>query len=489
MSKSKQAFWVLLGSLSTFAFSIISSMILSRYFLKEDYGTYKQILYVYNGLLIVFTLGLPKTYSFFIPRLPLEEVKNAIKKINNILIISGICMSSIIFFGAEFIAELLNNNKLATPLRYFSLVPLFLLPTIGLEGILASFKKTQILAFYNLLTKSIMLLFVTLPVVFYNGGVNSAIVGFTIASFLAFILARYLQYIPIKNTKNVNTKLTYKEIFEYSVPLLYASFWGILIVSSEQFFVSRYFGVEIFAEFSNGSLQLPFVGMIVSATSIVLAPIYSSKAFTENENTKKEILEIWDSALSKTVKLTYPLIIFFWFFSDAVMITLYGESYIDSGKYFQVKLLADFILLITYGPLILSIGGNRFYYRVHMFIAIFLILSQYLSIIFINSPIAIVWISVSFQIIKTLIFLLFIARYFNVKLYRLLPWLDIAKTLPSFVILYSINFFIPVQELNHNPIFTLVIAGLIYLLIFSLWAYLCKLNYYSIIKPLLSKVL
>lgn len=464
-------------------------MILSRYFLKEDYGTYKQILYVYNGLLIVFTLGLPKTYSFFIPRLPLEEVKNAIKKINNILIISGICMSSIIFFCAEFIADALNNNQLAAPLRYFALVPLFLLPTIGLEGILASFKKTQILALYNLLTKSIMLFFVTVPVVFYNGGINSAIIGFTIASFLAFILARYLQYLPTKNTININTKLTYKEIFEYSIPLLYASFWGILIVSSEQFFISRYFGVEIFAEFSNGSLQLPFVGMIVTATSIVLAPVYSNQAFTENKDTKKEILRIWDSVLSKTVKLTYPLIIFFCFFSDAVMVTIYGESYINSGQYFQVKLLADFVLLIMYGPLILSIGGNKFYYRVHMFVAIFMISSQYLSIILINSPIAIVWISVFFQIIKTLAFLLFIARYFDVKLYRLLPWLDIAKTLPSFLILYGINFFISIKELNYSPILTLVIAGFIYLLIFSLWAYLCKLNYYSIIKPLLRKVL
>lgn len=464
-------------------------MILSRYFIKEDYGTYKQILYVYNGLLTVFTLGLPKTYSFFLPRLPLEEAKSAIKKINNILIVSGICMSSIIFFGAEYIADILNNNQLATPLRYFSLVPLFLLPTIGLEGILASFKKTQTIALYNLMTKSIMLFFVTVPVVFYNGGVNSAIIGFTVASFLAFILARYLQHLPTKRVVNIKTNLTYKEIFGYSIPLLYASFWGVLIVTSDQFFISRYFGTEVFADFSNGSLKLPFVSMIVAATSIVLAPIYSDKAFkaNQNKNTKEEILRIWDSVLSKTVKLTYPLIIFFWFFSDVVMVTLYGESYINSGQYFQVRLLTEFVSLIMYGPLILSIGGNKFYYRVHMFIAIFMIASQYLSITFINSPIAIVWISVSFQVIKTLALLQFIARYFSVKLYRLLPWVDIAKTLPSLLILYGMDFFISIRDLNNNPILTLTIAGIIYLLIFSLWAYICKLNYYSIIKPLLRK--
>ncbi|MGI9286549.1 MAG: hypothetical protein ACR2P1_14275, partial [Pseudomonadales bacterium] len=69
-NNSKQAFWVLFGNLSAFIFSIVSAMILSRYFNKVDYGTYKQILYVYNSLLVIFTLGLPRTYSFFLPRVP-----------------------------------------------------------------------------------------------------------------------------------------------------------------------------------------------------------------------------------------------------------------------------------------------------------------------------------------------------------------------------------------------------------------------------------
>ena len=59
-SNSRQAMWVAVGQFSAFAIGIISPMILSRYFSKGDYGTYKQVMYVYNTLLIVFTLGLPK---------------------------------------------------------------------------------------------------------------------------------------------------------------------------------------------------------------------------------------------------------------------------------------------------------------------------------------------------------------------------------------------------------------------------------------------
>lgn len=455
---------------------------------KLDYGTFRQILYVYGSLLVVFSLGLPKTYSFFLPRLPIEEAKSAIGKINNLLLGSGILMSLVLFFGAETIANLLNNSKLITPLKYFSLVPVFLLPTIGLEGVLASFKKTQLLAAYNIFTKLVMLACVVLPVVLWDGGVESAIIGFTIASFFSFLLALFLKTQPVRKVISKETQLKYKEIFDYSTPLLFASLWGVLIVSSDQFFISRYFGTEVFAEFANGSLQLPFVGMIVAATTIVLAPVYSKKAFANSPDSKKEIIQLWNSVFSKTIKLTYPLIAFFFCFSDTVMVALYGQEYINSGEYFQVKLIVDFFTLITYGPLIVSIGGNKYYYRVHMYIALFLIFTQWLSVLLINLPIAIVWISVMFQILKTFALLIFIAKYFELKLYQIIPWSIIARVLPAFVILYAIKSALLFINDNIDPIFLIIISSGLYLIFFTVWAFICKLDYFSIVKPLLKKI-
>src|SRR5690606_31536903 len=175
---TQQTFWVLVGSLMGFGFSLLSSVILSRYFDKDEYGTFKQVLYVYNSLLLVFTLGLPKTYSFFLPRVNPNEAKDLISKINKVLIILGALLSVSLFLGSSHIAFLLENENLAETLRYFSLVPLLMLPTMGLEGILATYRKTKFLALYNTLTKLMLLLCVVIPVVFFKGGVNSAIIGF-----------------------------------------------------------------------------------------------------------------------------------------------------------------------------------------------------------------------------------------------------------------------------------------------------------------------
>lgn len=468
-------------------FSVISSMILSRYFSKVDYGTYKQIMYVYTSLLVVFSLGIPKTYSFFLPRLPIEEARSSIKKINLILFGSGLVMSLTIYLAAELIANLLRNPNLAQPLRYFALVPTFLMPTIGLGAILSTFRKTQLIAVYNIVTKTFMLLSVVFPVVFFNGGIDSAIIGFTVSSCISFILSHYLRFYPLKGVESQETTLKYKELFGYALPLFYAGIWGVIIASSDQFFISRYFGTEAFAEFANGSLELPFVGMVVGAASIVLSPIYSKKAFEGTENAKNEIIRLWRSVFKKTVALIYPMVAFFIIFAEAVMTMLYGEVYASSGEYFQIKLLVNFFTLMTYGPLIVSIGGQKFYYKVHMYGALILIAIQSISVVLIHNPIAIVWVSVLCHIGRILAMLIFIADYFDLSLYKLFPWKTIIKISPCFLILLALKTTIFSYLTAFNLFLSLLITGLLYVIIFLGWSVICKMDYWSIIKPFIKK--
>lgn len=487
-NNTKQAFWVLLGSLSGFLFSIISAIILSRHFSKPEYGTYKQIIYIYDTLLIVFTLGLPKAYSFFLPRIRASQAKDLIKKINNILLGAGVIMGATIFFGSDKISELLKNEDLSAPLKIFSIVPMLLLPTMGLEGILATFKRTQWLAIYNISTRALTLIFVAIPVIVWDGDIKSAITGFSVASIIVFLLASFLRNLPTRNIEPEKSEISYREIFNYSFPLFLAGFWGILITSADQFFISHYFGTETFAEYANGALQLPFVTMVIAATSIVLAPIYSKKAFEANENSKSEIIRIWNSALSKTILLTYPLVAFFICFSTDTMIALYGENYKNSGIFFQLKLIVNFFTLIAYGPLMLSIGGNKFYYKAHMCGAIAIIALQAISIKPIYSPVAIVCISVACQIGMIFAMLWFISNRFDVKIQALIPWKLAARILvPSLIIGYSTNHLIETLTPDQNELFKLALAGSLYMMLYFSWAYFSKIDYTSIARPLTKK--
>lgn len=485
-NNTKQAAWVGLGSLCSFGFTIVSSMILSRYFNKADYGTYKQVMYVYSTLLTVFTLGLPKAFSYFLPRVALCQSKSLIRKITNLFFALGGLFSVILFVFSPQIAVILKNPELEIALRYFAIVPFFLLPTMGLDGILATFRQTKFLAMYHIATNIFKLLCVAIPVMIWDLSYIEAIIGFVIASFITFLLALYLKYRPVKNQPNEKCDITYKDIFRFSIPLLTASLWGILIASADQFFVSRYFGNEVFADFSNGSLELPFVGMVVGACSTVLSPIFSRMSH-EKVDPQKEIYPLWMSVFSKTAMLIYPIVIYCIIFSDIVMVALYGAKYETSAIYFRIKLIANFFTLIAYGPLIINIGKVKYYSNVHMIVAILIVVLEFISVKTINSPYAISWISLLCHLGKIFAMLFLVTRFFEVKLYELFPLKTLVKILIPSALILMLERFVFVGLFDWNEWVVLFVSFGVYAILYFAYSLVAKMGYMEIIKPLISK--
>lgn len=486
-NNTKQAAWVALSGLFSFGFGIVSSMILSRYFNKADYGTYKQVIYVYGVMLTVFTLGLPKAYSYFLPRVDRDQAKSLIKKLTLLFLVLGAVFSVVLFFGAGIFADLLKNPELRDALRLFSVVPLLTLPPMGLEGILATYRKTQFMAVYTIVSRTFMLCCVALPVMLFNLGYKEAIIGFVIASAINCVVALILKNYPLRGAGNEHCPVTVKEIFQFSLPLLYASLWGMIILNCDQFFISRYYGTEVFAEFTNGSMELPFVGMILSACATVLSPIFSRMSH-EKVNPQKEVYPLWMSVFEKTAKLTYPIIVYCWFFADTIMLFLYGVQYEMSYIYFRIKLFTYIFTLIVYAPLLINIGKVKYYARVHIWAALLVVAAEYVSVLTINSPYAISVISLLCQIGKAIALLWAVASYFDVRIDQLFPIRLIVKILiPSAIFLYAERLILLHFMPDLNSVFMLIISFSIYAIAYYLYSLVSKMDYLAIVRPLLKK--
>ena len=485
-NNTKQAFWIAIGSLASFGFGIISSMILSRYFNKADYGTYKQVLYVYNTLLTVFTLGLPKAFSYFLPRVSVEQAKDLISKITNLFFLLGGIFSVLLFIFAGVVADFLKNPDLVVAIRIFAIVPFLMMPTMGLEGILATFKKTKFMTFYVVSTRIIMLCCVAIPVMIFQLSYREALIGFVIGSFLSFALALYLKYYPVRGAIKEKCRVSYREIFRFSLPLLYASLWGVLIRSTDQFFISRYYGNVCFAEFSNGNMDLPFVGMIVGACSAVLSPLFS-RMNHQQVDPEKEMFPVWKSVFEKSAMLIYPLLLFCWFFADVVMTAMFGAQYTDSCIYFRIKLLTDFFGIIMFAPLLINTGRVKFYSNVHAGIAIAVIVLEYISVITVKSPYAVSVVSMTCQIAKVFILLWGVSKYFGMSITQLFPFKVLFKVLiPSVVLLFPLHYLLTTL-CQWNEWIVLLVGFCIFAPLFCIGSKMLKINYIDIIKPLLKK--
>lgn len=484
-SNTKQAAWVALGSLCSFAFGIVSAMILSRYFDKAEYGTYKQVLYVYNSLLTVFTLGLPRAFSYFLPRSPKEEAKDLIRKLTNLFFILGGILSIFLFFMSGIIADILNNPDLKSALKIFAPVPFLMMPTMGLEGILATYKKTKFLAAYTFLTRLIMLVTVAVPAIIYELTCNECLIGFVVGSFISFCVAILLKYYPLKGVSRKATSCTFKDIFKFTFPLFIASIWGILINSTDQFFISRYFGEAVFAEFSNGAMELPFVGMITGACATVLTPLFTKQVY-EKADFKKVIYPVWQNAFRKSAMLIYPITLFCIFDASLIMSVMYGDTYTVSGEYFRIKLITYFIKIVAFYSILVALGATKFYSRVFMWAFILLVPTEYLCVKLFNNPLLVTAVHTLSTIVYSLIFLKYIANNFKVSLKSLFPLRDIIKIIIisaiSIAITYTLKKIFYIS--SFAGLWILIFDILIWGATFIILSYIFKLRYFDIVKSI-----
>ena len=487
-NKTSQVLWVSISKFTTLFFTMLVAAVLSRLLSKQDYGTYRQVLYVYNTLLVVFAVGVPKAYGYFLPQVSDEEAKTLLKKINLILFLLGLAFSTFLFFGATYIGEILRNQALGPALKIFAPIPLLLLPTIGIDSIFVNMNKTRLLVLFRMISHSIMACCIILPVLIMGHDHRSALIGWLVSAFVTCILALVFSRIPYRKIAAKETTFSNEDIFKYCLPLMVAALYGVGIKAANQFFVSRYFGTVEFATFANGFIPLPFVGMIINAVSAVLFVSFS-ETLNRKEVDWQSFLSTWQNALKKSAKIIYPLTAFAFAFAPQIMVILYGVKYLESSLYFRIHLVLNFFNVIAFAPLILATGETRYYARVHLVFMVVIWSTHYL-LLYVNSPIVIAMNSIFISILIVFVFLRFLVKKFALKFADLVPLQFLLKNLiisiTSALLAYGI---IATFASAENPLLFLLAGGMLWMIALYFIAYIFGEDYRELLKPLMKKII
>ncbi|MBK8547496.1 MAG: oligosaccharide flippase family protein [Saprospiraceae bacterium] len=170
----------------------------------------------------------------------------------------------------------------------------------------------------------------------------------------------WFRNLPFKGVTPSPSAISTKVIFAYSIPLVTASLWGMAIKYADQFYISNYFGPEVYAEFSNGFIDIPFVGMITSSASVVLMPLFSNYIYNNDSN---KLVQTLQNTIKKSALIIYPITIFCLMFSKEIMETLFSKSYSISGIYFKINIYLNFFNIIVFTPIILALGKTKFFFK------------------------------------------------------------------------------------------------------------------------------
>lgn len=426
-SRTMQAFWLALANLLSMSMTLLMAAVLSRFMSASDYGTYRQVIFIYYTLLMLFSGGMPRAYYYFLARVPVEEGRCVVMRLSLLLWLSAAMFSGILFFGSGVIAEALGNKALAPNLCYFAVTPMLLMPVLGVENILTVYGRARSVTVYVLVSRVVMFAGGVVPVVLFGCEVRGAVIGFVIASAVSCIIGLKLMFLPFSGVRHVKSEVSLREVLTFVTPVFAASVYGFVIASSSQFFVSRYFGVEAFAMFANGYKELPFVGMIIGAAMVVLLPEFTR--MSTNRSRMADLRELWRSVVLKSCSMIYPLSVFCCFFASEIVTMIYGDAYKQAAILFMIITVVNLSRIVPYGPLMLATGNGKQFARAHLFTALLIVGLDLCCVTFFPSVLAIAIISSCCTLFYLGLMLRVIVRVLDTNLWSLMPWMEMLKIL------------------------------------------------------------
>lgn len=117
--------------------------------------------------------------------------------------------------------------------------------------------------------------------------------------------------------------------------------------------ISTFFSPDQLAVYTYGALELPFVGILMSAVTPVLLPEFSA-AWASGD--RERIVSLWGRATLRTAALLLPLMFFLYPLSEAFLQVFYSSRYAESSPYLRAYLLLLPVRTIAFTPMLFALG-------------------------------------------------------------------------------------------------------------------------------------
>ena len=476
-SLPKKAFIISFGKVINRLSALFAIMYLSYALSKDLYGSYRQVWLLFNMLVPMLSLGIPVSINYFLPLLNDNQRKTFTIQTYFLLCFLGVIFSLFLFFGSDQLAKLFNNPDIGILLKYFSIIPFLCLPTLFYQNLFVCLDNPVLATKVSLFSSITYVLAIIIPIHF----------GYTLANMIGFLtihyLIQFLVFSVLMYRMFINIQFDYsfrllKEQIYYAIPVGMTSVIGLVSINVDKIFISSFFNPEIFAEYANGSMELPFIGILTGSIMAVLMPefvkLYKNKDI-------KNLIKIWHSSIMKVAFLFFPLMCILFIYSEEFMTLFFSSKYKSSAQIFKIYLLGLPCRITIFGVILLSLNLSSyvFKYAIYTFI-----LNLILNYVLINQ------LGVIGPAVSTIMVTYFIAalqlnrisKEFNYKFYSIFPWKKLIQlmTISILVLLsvYVIDLLVIEKIIVSNAMMQnliIIVAGsTVYFLIFISMCFLTK---------------
>lgn len=340
------AIWSSIGSFVLQSLSLLSLILIARFFNKSEYGELSILRSTILMITLFASLGFSITATKYISQYnAIDKIKTGkiIALLNILSISSAILFALLLLLLTPFIAYFfLDSPDLIFELRLGVLLLFFSTLNSIQNGILIGFESYRNIAIANIITALI-----SFPIQLYLAyrlNVEGAIIGLGITYFILWLT----NFFMVKKVLILNEiKLVYRDLksesnilYSFSIPAFFSSllvipvlwYCNIMLVNSDNGFQE----LAVFDAANQWKTALLFIPNVLAQISLPL--------FSKHINDKSKFKEVLKINLIVTFVITFIIAFAVALFSKQIM-NLYGSSYMDN--YFLLIMLCVATLLIS----------------------------------------------------------------------------------------------------------------------------------------------
>jgi len=333
----------------------LTGIFLARTLSLEDLGTYRQVILLVNMVSGIFSLGLPLSLLYFLPRMNYDSEKSrfAVQTLLGLTIMGALATLGAILFNGV-LALRFHNDQLETLLPIAS--PLFLTGLLlrYVAPLFLSIDRARLAGVFRI-AQAFGVGLTLVMLVALGQPLALALVGMAIAEGASIVVALWLQHRILPLHLGLDKKLL-KAQMAYALPLAVSGMVGLLSRQVDQIMISMYMDPQRFALYSIGATEIPIVMLLVrSAGSVVLPQLSANWGNHEDD----EFTSLFSSTQRKVSLLCIPITVAFIALAKPFLVFLYGDTFAASANVFRIYGLIQLNRLFLFGILLQALGLTR----------------------------------------------------------------------------------------------------------------------------------
>lgn len=353
---------LVVGGVLAKVFSVVYRIFLTRILGGVGIGIYQLIFPIYSLCVVLATAGLPMAISKVIAKHKGCE-KTVVKKCVVCFSLIAIALTLFMVFASKGLAWLQGNNEIY--IGYIILAPTILFVAISsvLRGYFQGVKNFLPSAISNIVEQFVKLIFgLILSLILIQVNLISAIIGAIIGIVISelfsvvILLANYKKF--IKNSKNCDLNIGFKEIFKDILPItltnlilpLSSFIDSVLVVNLLKINFSANVSIFLYGLESGAVATLISLPTIFSfAIASAIMPNMSADDNIINKNNKLNFM------LKLVLIIAVPCVICFVFFPNRLIDILYGNKLTEFGLNGS-NIASKLLVLSSFGVIGLTIN-------------------------------------------------------------------------------------------------------------------------------------